>query len=201
MILIMKELNFLFLKKIIAKLKDKLIFAIMAYPSYVSGQKFHNSMDLLLISNKNKSRYVHIKDFNRFMCNKTKNENKKYFCKCCLQCFSSEKIFIEHKENCLAINGKQSVKLKIGSISFKSYFKKLPVPFKIYADFECVLKVVIKIMFHTQKNVKIMFLAVLITKLFVLIINLVKNLFFTEEKMLFIGSLKQFLKSITIVKK
>ena len=32
------------------------------------------------------------------------------------------------------------VKLKSGSISFKSYFKKLPVPFKIYAVFECLLK-------------------------------------------------------------
>ena len=64
----------------------------------------------------------------------------KYFCKCCLQCFSSGKILIEHKESCLVINGKQSVKLKSDSISFKNYFKQLPVPFKIYADFECVLK-------------------------------------------------------------
>ena len=70
------------------------------------------------------------------MCNKTKNKNKKYFCKCCLQCFSSEKVIIEHKENCLVINGKQSVKLKSG----KNNFKLLPVPFKIYADFECLPK-------------------------------------------------------------
>ena len=74
------------------------------------------------------------------MCNKIKNKNKKYFCKCCLQCFSRKKIVIEHGENCLIINGKQSVKLKSGSISFKNYFKQLPVPFKIYADFECLLK-------------------------------------------------------------
>ena len=40
----------------------------------------------------------------------------------------------------MIINGKQSVKLKSGSISFENYFKQLPVPFKIYADFECVLK-------------------------------------------------------------
>ena len=32
------------------------------------------------------------------------------------------------------------MQLKIGSISFKNYFKQLPVPFKIYADFECILK-------------------------------------------------------------
>ena len=38
------------------------------------------------------------------------------------------------------INGKQSIKLKSGSISSKNYFKQLPVPFKIYADFECIQK-------------------------------------------------------------
>ena len=97
-------------------------------------------MDLLLISHENQSYYVYVKDFNRFMCNKTKNKNKKYFCKCCLQCFSSEQVLIEHKENCLIINGKQSVKLKSGSNSFKNYFKQLPVPFKIYVNFECILK-------------------------------------------------------------
>ena len=107
----------------------------LTYPVYVSDQKFHNSIDLLLISNGNKSHYVYIKDFNRFMCNKTKNKNKKYFRKCCLQCFSSEQVLTEHKENCLIINGKQSVKLKSGSISFKNYFRQLPVRFKIYADF------------------------------------------------------------------
>ena len=47
---------------------------------------------------------------------------------------------IEHKENFLIINGKQNVKLKSGSISFKNYFNQVPVPFKIYADFECLLK-------------------------------------------------------------
>ena len=112
----------------------------LTYPVYLSDQKFHNSMNLLLISDENKSHYVYIKDFNRFMCNKTKNKNRKYFCKCCLQCFSSKKVFIELGEYYLIINGKQSVKLKIGSISFKNYFKQLPVPFKIYADFECLLK-------------------------------------------------------------
>ena len=112
----------------------------LTYPVYLSGQKFRDSMDLLLLSDENKSHYVYIKDFNRFMYNKTKNKNKKYFCKCCLQCFSSEKVLIEHGENCIRINGKQNGKLKSNSISFKNYFKQLPVPFKIYADFECILK-------------------------------------------------------------
>ena len=47
----------------------------LTYPVYLPDQKFHNSMDLLLISDENKSHYVYIKDFNRFiMCNKTKNK-------------------------------------------------------------------------------------------------------------------------------
>ena len=36
-------------------------------------------MDLLLIPDENKFHYLYIKDFNRFMCKKTKNKNKKYF--------------------------------------------------------------------------------------------------------------------------
>ena len=97
-------------------------------------------MDLLLLINNDKSHYVYIKDFNRLMFHKTKNKNKKWFCKSCLQCFSSENVLIKHKENCLSINGKQSVKLDEGIIKFENYFKQIPVPFKIYADFECNLR-------------------------------------------------------------
>ena len=47
---------------------------------------------------------------------------------------------IKHKENGLSINGKQSVKLEKGIIQFINYFKQIPVPFKMYADFECNLR-------------------------------------------------------------
>ena len=74
------------------------------------------------------------------MFHKTKSKNKKWFCRSCLHCFSSESVLIKHKENCLSINGKQSVKLEKGAIKFEDYFKQIPVPFKTYADFECNLK-------------------------------------------------------------
>ena len=115
----------------------------MIFPIHISDQKFGDSMDLLLLIDNEKSHYVYIKDFNRFMFHRTKNKNKKCFCKSCLQCFSenfSENILIKHKEICLSINGKQSVKLEEGIIKFENYFKKIPVPFKIYADFECNFK-------------------------------------------------------------
>ena len=66
-------------------------------------------MDLLLISDENNCHYVYINDFDKFICNKTKNRNKieieiekknRNFCKWCLQFFSSEKVLIERKENC-----------------------------------------------------------------------------------------------------
>ena len=157
----------------------------LTFPVYVSDQNFESRMDLLLIIDKNKSNYVYIKDFNRFMCNKTKNKNKKHFYKYCLQCFSSEKVLIKHKENCLIINGKQSVQLKGGSIEFKNHFKQLSVLFKTYADFECLLKRVQssdKMILHTLKSIKNIFLVALLTKLFVLIINSVKELCFIGEK-------------------
>ena len=93
-------------------------------------------MDLLLIAEENKSHYIYIKDFNRFMCNKTKNNNKKHFRKYCLQFFSSEKVLQEHREICFEINGKKTVKLKSGSVKFKNHFKQIAVPFEIYAEFD-----------------------------------------------------------------
>ena len=41
-------------------------------------------MNLLLVIDENKTNYVYIKDFNRFMFHKTNNKDKKYFCKSCL---------------------------------------------------------------------------------------------------------------------
>ena len=89
----------------------------VVYPIYISSERFSDTMDLLLILQENKSHYVYIKDFDRFMFNKSKNKNKKYFCRCCLPCFTKEDVLIEHKKKCLIINGKQNVKLREGSIS------------------------------------------------------------------------------------
>ena len=100
----------------------------LVFPIYVSDQKFEDSVDLLLLIDNDKS-HVCIKDFDTFMLHKTKNKNKKWFCKSCLQHFSSENVLIKHKENCLSINDKQSVRLEKGIIRLENYFKQIPVPF------------------------------------------------------------------------
>ena len=74
----------------------------LTYPVYLSDQKFEDCMDLLLISDENKSHYV--KDFDRLMFNKTRNRNKKILCRYCQQCFSSEKVLIGHKKDYLTLN-------------------------------------------------------------------------------------------------
>ena len=118
---------------------------------------------------------MHIKDFDRFMFHKTKNKNRKYFCKGCFQCFSSKNVLTEYKKVCLSINGAQSVRLVKGTIEFKNYFKQIPVPLKIYADFECNLKSVESYEGFYSKNIKIRFLVVLLTNLFRLMINLLSQ--------------------------
>ena len=83
---------------------------------------------------------MYIKDFNKFMFDKTKNKNKKDFWKYCFQCFSSERVLVEHNKICSKINGKQTVKLKSGFTEFKNYSSQIPASFKISADFECILR-------------------------------------------------------------
>ena len=88
----MMKLSFLQKKKDFNKIEVKNDICInvfgyenmLVFPNYVSNQKFEDSIDLLLLTDDNKSHYVYIKDFNRFMFHKTKNKNKKYFCKSCL---------------------------------------------------------------------------------------------------------------------
>ena len=155
---------------------------------------------MLLINDDDKSHYVYIKDFDRFMFHKTKNKNKKYFCKSCLQCFSSKNVLTKHKEVFLSINGLESVRLEKRRVEFKTFFKQIPVPFKVYADFECNLNYVESYEgSYSKKYQYFLLLVVLLTNLFVLMINLVSQLFFTEVKMLLINLLKQ-LKSMNTLK-
>ena len=127
----------------------------------------------MIIVDDDKSHYVYIKDFDKFLFQKTKKKNKKYFCRSCLQCFSSKNGLTKHKDVCLSVNDAQSVKLEQGTIEFKNYFKQIPVPLKIYNDFEYNLEGVVIFEGFYAKNIFITFVVVLLTKLFVLLISLV----------------------------
>ena len=53
------------------------------YPFQIADQKFKDHIDLLLKTDEDKSHYVYIKGFNRFMCNKTRCKNKKHSSRYC----------------------------------------------------------------------------------------------------------------------
>ena len=53
------------------------------FPSYVSKKSNEKVLNLLSISNEEKSHYVFIKDFNRLMYSKTKHKDRKHFCMSC----------------------------------------------------------------------------------------------------------------------
>ena len=140
---------------------------------------------------------MYIKDFDRFMFHKTKNRNKKWFCKSSFQYSSRESVLTKCKKNCLSINGKQSVRLEERIIEFENYFKQIPVLFKIYTDSECNLSKVESYEGSYTKNIKITFLVILLTKLFVLMIGILSQLLFIELKLQFMNLLKQLLRSIS----
>ena len=111
------------------------------YPIYVSKEKYEDHMELLLVTENENKHYVLIKNFNKFMYNQTKHKERKHFCMQCLQCFSSDRVLNNHKENCIQVNGTQGIKMpdKDNNIlKFNNFHKQQPVPFVIYADFEAI---------------------------------------------------------------
>ena len=110
------------------------------FPLYLSKKSNKQELNVLLISNEEKSHYVFIKNFNRLMYSKTKHQHKKHFCISCLQNFTTKEILNSHRERCLLINDTQAVNYETGTIKFKNFNKQIPTPFKIYADSECLLK-------------------------------------------------------------
>ena len=62
------------------------------YPLYISKKIYNQTLNLLLITEKDKSHYVFIKDFTRLMFSRTKHKDKKYYCMSCLQDFTTKEM-------------------------------------------------------------------------------------------------------------
>ena len=129
------------------------------FPIHISEEKLEEQMNLLLITKDEKRHYVLMKDFNEFMHNQSKHEERKHFCMYCLQCFSSESILAEHTNNCLTINGKQAIKMRKKDdniLKFNNFHKQQPVPFVIYPNFQTRKN-------HTPMLIRLMMTAVIHT--------------------------------------
>ena len=108
-------------------------------------------------------------------------------------------MLIKHKEDCLSINGVQSVNVEEGIIEFENYFKQLPTSLKIYADFECNLRDLeiyegsYTKKYHYHVPYSFTYKIVWMDDKF--------KLLFIEVKMLLMNFLKQFWKNISTAKK
>ena len=101
------------------------------------------AIDLFLYEEDGRSHYSLIKNFSRlFRSQITSRTNEPIqICKRCFTHFTKEELLIEHIRYCSS-NETVAVKLppKNTKLCFNNYHKQLPIPFVIYADFECFTK-------------------------------------------------------------
>ena len=113
------------------------------YPLRMAQRDPQKTIDLFLYEEDGRYHYLLIRNFSRlFRSQITSRTNGKIFiCKRCFTHFSKEELFQKHIEYCSS-NESVVVKmpLKNTKLGFKNYFKKLPIPFVVYADFECFTK-------------------------------------------------------------
>ena len=109
----------------------------------IKKKDYKNTIDLFLIQEDGKSHYTLIKDFHRLVRNEiTKSHNGRLFiCKRCFNHFTKEELLDKHIEYC-SNNSTALVTMPKPNtfLHFKNYYKQLPIPFVVYADFECFTK-------------------------------------------------------------
>ena len=111
------------------------------YSLYVSKNDFLKHANLLLIEEKYKKNYVHIKDFNTYMYDHNLHHGRKRICCYCLQALSTGQISKCNINDGFKINSRQMIQMpKEGEyIKFKKFERKVNSPFIIYADSESIL--------------------------------------------------------------
>ena len=109
------------------------------YPLRMAERDCENTIDLFLYEEDGKSHFTLIKHFHRLIrSQKTKGVGKLHICKRCFSHFTKSELLQNHIKYC-SNNGLVSVKMpEPGTmLYFKNYHKQLPIPFVVYADFEC----------------------------------------------------------------
>ena len=113
------------------------------YPLRMAQRDPRKTIDLFLYEEDGKYHYSLIKSFSRLFRSQitSRTNGKIHICKRCFTHFSKEELFQRHIEYC---SSNESVVVKMpaknSKLGFKNYFKKLPIPFVVYADFECFTK-------------------------------------------------------------
>ena len=106
----------------------------------INQKDCQKSIDFFLYSEDEKQHYSLIKNFTRLVRSQytSHRSSKIYICKKCLTHYTKEELLEKHISYCIK-NETVAVKVptKNSILKFQNHFKKLPIPFAIYADFEC----------------------------------------------------------------
>ena len=114
------------------------------YTLKLSDKNCRKSIDLFLYEEDGKSHFTLIKNLSRLISTqltKSRVTGGVYICKRCLCHFTVKNSFERHEIYC-SNNKMVAVKMpnKGKSLYFENFYRKYPVPFVIYADFECFTK-------------------------------------------------------------
>ena len=113
------------------------------YPLREVGKGCKNTIDLFLYEEDGKFHYSLIKNLSRLIRSQitSRTDEPIHICKRCFSHFTKEELLDKHIKYCSS-NATAIVKMPEPNtmLYFKNYHKKLPVPFVVYADFECFTK-------------------------------------------------------------
>ena len=113
------------------------------YPLRMAERDCLNTIDLFLYEEDGVSHYSLIKNFTRLIkTQKTASKNGTIFiCKKCFTHFTKDELLQKHIIYC---SNNETVCVNMPKentmLNFKNYYKQLPIPFVVYADFECFTK-------------------------------------------------------------
>ena len=112
-------------------------------PLRMAERDCKNTIDLFFYEEEGVSHYSLIKNFHRLIkSQKTKSKDGPIFiCKRCFYHFTKEELLEKHIKYCS--NNKSAIvnmPKPNTMLYFKNYHKQLPIPFVVYADFECFTK-------------------------------------------------------------
>ena len=115
------------------------------YPLRMAERDCTNTIDLFLYEEEGASHYSLIKNFHRLI--KSQKTNTKgdtgriFFCKRCFSHYTKQELLQKHITYC---SNNETVSVRMPEegtmLYFKNYEKQLPIPFVVYADFECFTK-------------------------------------------------------------
>ena len=111
-------------------------------PIHVNKNYLQPQIDLLLYQN-------HYCLITRLHCLINKDSHMKHVCRRCLTAFSSQPVLLDHIDRC---QKQQPTKITFSwknQLKFEDYYMKVPVPIRVYADFECINQ--------PQKDPKVLF--------------------------------------------